>query len=238
LTIEQARPMFPHDPGRTTAGIPLQTHVQELRGRCEAIARVQGGATDYWQEIGIFRDYALKNDLCRSNLPEEIANRPPDEEGNEHQVWFNRNLMSVLKVTWPGFFGLLVAYRADEEFRASPIAYLERWNLHNELFGDSVSFVGVVENDNLLRLVIEQPAITGQPATTEDILEFFTLHGWQRLSIQGELAFFDPNRNVVISDTHRGNIIKMDDGLLAPIDLRVQPLSGAMLESITKACGM
>lgn len=42
---------------------------------------------------------------------------------------------------------------------------------------------------------------------------------------------------MAISDTHRGNLILMDDGLLAPIDLRVQPLSGALLDYAIEACG-
>jgi hypothetical protein len=41
---------------------------------------------------------------------------------------------------------------------------------------------------------------------------------------------------IVISDTHRGNLILMDYGLLAPIDLRVQPLSGSLLETVTQLC--
>lgn len=40
----------------------------------------------------------------------------------------------------------------------------------------------------------------------------------------------------MISDTHRGNLIKMEDGLLAPIDLRVQPASGAVLDTVTRLC--
>ena len=31
--------------------------------------------------------------------------------------------------------------------KASPIAYLERLLLHNELFGDQVSFLGALESD-------------------------------------------------------------------------------------------
>jgi hypothetical protein len=54
--------------------------------------------------------------------------------------------------------------------------------------------------------------------------------------VGGEIAYFDPVRKVVISDTHRANLIQMADGLLAPIDLRVQPLSGAMLDFVVKAC--
>lgn len=225
-----------HEPGRPTAGIPLQAHVEELRGRCEAVARLQGGATDYWQEIRLFREYAAERGLgcLPAGFPE--LNRAPDDEGNEHQVWFRPDAHTYLKVTWPDFFGLLVLYRPDEEERASPIAYLERWHLHNELFGDRVSFRGVLEDHGQMRMVIEQQAIGGVPATLEQIQDFFTSHGWQPFTVGGEIAYFDPVRKVVISDTHRANLIQMADGLLAPIDLRVQPLSGAMLDFVVKAC--
>ena len=56
------------------------------------------------------------------------------------------------------------------------------------------------------------------------------------LVIDGDIAFFDPERQIVISDTHRGNLILMDDGRLAPIDLRVQPLSGSLLDTVTQLC--
>lgn len=131
---------------------------------------------------------------------------------------------------------MLVMYRVDEEDRASPIAYLERWQLHNELFGDSVEFLGVLEDKGVLRMVIQQKAIEGKPATLHQINDFFTQSGWKRFFTNDEVAYFDSERNVVISDTHRGNIILMDDGLLAPIDLRVQPLTGALLDYVIRAC--
>src|SRR3954463_10039917 len=102
--------MSPHESGRPVAGIPLQAHVQELRRRCEAVARLQGGATDYWQEIRLFREYAAEHQLGLRGFPAEIADRSPDEECNEHQVWFTRDLTRVIKVTWPDFFGLLVLH--------------------------------------------------------------------------------------------------------------------------------
>ena len=131
---------------------------------------------------------------------------------------------------------MLVMYRVDEEDRASPIAYLERWQLHNELFGDSVEFLGVLEEHGRLRMIIQQKAIEGVPATLHQINDFFTHSGWKRFFTHDEVAYFAPDQKVVISDTHRGNIILMDDGLLAPIDLRVQPLSGALLDYVVKAC--
>jgi len=229
--------MSSHESFGTTAGIPLEAHVQELRGRAEATARLQGGATSYWQEVRLFREYASERGLCRVSGDFPELSRPPDDEGNEHQIWFVPDLTRVIKMTWPDFFGLLVLHRPDEEEQASPIAYLERWQLHNELFGDRVRFVGVLEENGRLRLVIEQQAIVGTPATLEQINDFFTGNGWQRFTANSEVAYFDPVRQVAISDTHRGNIILMEDGLLAPIDLRVQPLTGVLLDYVIKACG-
>ncbi|RPJ32901.1 MAG: hypothetical protein EHM17_12105 [Verrucomicrobiaceae bacterium] len=227
--------MSPHEPSHAAAGIPLQAHVEELRSRCEAASRLQGGSTYFHEELGIFRSYAAEGGLFLRSPPAELS-RPPEDEGNEHQVWFIPDSEAFLKATWPEFFGLLVIHRPNEEHKASPIAYLERWQLHNELFGDQVEFLGALQTDSGLRLLIRQPAIAGTPATDEEIQRFFTESGWKRFVIEGNTAYFDPSRRLVISDTHRGNIILMDDGLLAPIDLRVQPLAGSLLDTVARLC--
>lgn len=227
--------MSPHEPSHAAAGIPLKAHVEELRSRCEAVSRLQGGSTYYLEELGIFRSYAEESGLFLSGPPPELSS-PPNDEGNEHQVWYLSGTETVLKATWPDFFGLLVIHRPHEEHKASPIAYLERWHLHNEVFGDQVVLIGTLQTDAGLRLLIRQPAIAGTPATDEQIQRFFTDSGWQPFIVGGNTAFFDPERSIVISDTHRGNIILMEDGLLAPIDLRVQRLSGALLDSVIKLC--
>lgn len=227
--------MSGHEPNDAAAGVPLKAHVDELRSRCEAVARFQGGSTHYLEELAIFRSYAADKGLILPQPPAELS-RTPDDEGNEHQVWFLADSACFLKATWPGFFGLLVIHRQNEEHKASPIAYLERWLLHNELFGDDIRFLGAIEGSGQLRMLIRQPAIAGEPATLEQIDAFFTGNGWLRFTVGGEIAFFDPERNVAISDTHRGNLILMDDGLLAPIDLRVQSLSGALLDTVVKLC--
>lgn len=227
--------MSSHEPSHAPAGIPLQALAADLRGRCEAVSRLQGGSTYYHEELGIFQQVAAEQKLFLPSPPDELSH-VPDEEGNEHQIWYRPGSRAVLKATWPDFFGLLVAHRPNEEHKASPVAYLERWSLHNELFGDDVRFLGALATDAGLRLLIQQPAIAGVPATEEEIERFFTSSGWQRLIIDGNVAYFDPARRVVISDTHRGNIILMDDGQLAPIDLRVQPVLGALLDTVAKLC--
>lgn len=227
--------MSSHEPDGAVAGIPLEALVADLRSRSEAIARLQGGPAHFLEEVTLFHKYSHERGLIFPQPPLELL-RSPDDEGNEHQVWYFPDSASFVKVTWPDFFGLLVIYRPDEDERASPIGYLERWLLHNELFGDSVSFLGAWEENGRLRLVIRQPAIAGEPATLEQIDSFFTQNGWLRFTAGGEVAYFDAKRKVVISDTHRGNLILMSDGLLAPIDLRVQSLSGALLAAVERLC--
>jgi hypothetical protein len=227
--------MSQDEPSPTSAGVTLQAHVEELRSRCEAVSRLQGGSTYLHEEIGIFLDYVRERGFLLPNPPDELS-RPPDDEGNEHQVWFLPGEGAVLKATWPDFFGLLVVHRPGEEIRASPIDYLQRWTFHNALFGDDIAFVGALPTDTGLRLIIRQPAIAGEPATDDQIAGFFLSTGWKRFVIDGNVAFFDPVRSIAISDTHRGNIILMDDGLLAPIDLRVQHLTGALLDTVAKRC--
>ena len=211
----------------------LSALVEQLREGCEAVARFQGGYTYHAEEVGIFREIGSQNQLFLEDEPLELSTSPWDE-GNEHQVWFQPETSTYLKATWPDHFGMKVLHRHDEEPSASPIDYLERWMWHNKLFGDSVDFVGALESDQGLRLIIRQPAIEGLPASEEEIDTFFISTGWQRFTISSDIAYFDPLQQVVISDTHRGNIIATDGGLLLPIDLRVQPVNGALLETVAQ----
>lgn len=228
--------MSSHELGRPAAGIPLQTHLEELRRRCEAVSRFQGGSAGYYEQLGIFTDYASEENFHLAEPPSGL-NGPPDEEGNEHQVWYP-NHGTVLKATWPGFFGMLVIHRPNEEPKASPIEYLDRWRLHNEIFGDEVEFLGVMPTNEGLRMIIRQPAIAGRPASDEEIRSFFRDSGWTPFHVGGQTAYFDPARNLVVSDTHRGNLVMMSDGLLAPIDLRIQGLDGSSLDAVRKLCGL
>ena len=75
-----------HEPSHAPAGIPLQALVAELRSRCEAVSRLQGGSTYYHEELAIFRQVAAEQRLFLQEPPVELS-RVPDEEGNEHQVW-------------------------------------------------------------------------------------------------------------------------------------------------------
>lgn len=225
--------MSPHVESADLERFPLEARLEELRRRQAAIGGIQGGPTHFEEDIHLFRDHAAQSGLFLADPPRELT-LPPSDEGNEHQVWFIESRASFLEATWPGSFGLKVIHRPDEDPRASPIDFLERWILHNESFADDVAFLGALDTDQGLRLIIGQPAISGVPATEEQIREFFTGNGWRPFRADGELAFFEPVNQLAISDTHRCNLILMDDDLLAPIDLRVQRLDGALLDIVTR----
>jgi len=87
-----------HEPNDLAAGIPLKALVEDLRSRCEAVARLQGGSTYFIEEVGIFRDYARQHDYLHASPPTALI-RPPDDEGNEHQVWFFEHTNCVIKST-------------------------------------------------------------------------------------------------------------------------------------------
>lgn len=221
------------DQCRKAQGVPLPPLVAQLRESCEASARIHGGTTYHAEELGIFRAIAAEQGLFLSEAPAELM-KPPMAEGNEHQVWYREDSATFLKATWPGHFGMKVVHRNDEEPQASPVGYLNRWMLHNELFGDSVAFLGALDTPQGLRLLIEQPAIEGEVATFEQIRSFFESSGWLPFHIGDDVAYYHAEREVVVSDTHLGNIIAMPDGELAPIDLRVQPLTPALADIVRK----
>lgn len=225
--------MSQHGTSPEDAGSSLSSLVAQLREGCEAVARLQGGYTYYSEELAIFREVAVERGVFLKESPPEL-NSAPWDEGNEHQVWFQPASATYLKATWPDHFGMQVVHRSNEEPAASPIDYLERWMWHNRLFGDTVEFIGALDTAQGLRLIIRQPAIEGEPATEEEIDTFFSSTGWRRFVIDDNIAYFDAEQKIVISDTHRGNIIATEDGLLLPIDLRVQPVDGALLDTVMK----
>jgi hypothetical protein len=87
--------MSDHEPSQPAAGIPLKAHVEELRSRCEAVSRLQGGSPYFHEELGIFRTYAEELGFFLAEPPGELS-RPPDDEGNEHQIWCRNQTSSII----------------------------------------------------------------------------------------------------------------------------------------------
>lgn len=67
--------MSAHEPIDASAEFPLKALVDELRSRCEAVARLQGGSTHYLEEVAIFRRYAGEKGLVVPQPPPELSLR-------------------------------------------------------------------------------------------------------------------------------------------------------------------
>ena len=83
--------------------IPLEACIETLRGRLEAVSRIQGGHTYYQEELRIFNEVANEQAWFLPSAPPELS-LPPSDEGNEHQVWFREAHGTFLKATWPPDF--------------------------------------------------------------------------------------------------------------------------------------
>jgi len=93
--------------------LPLEACIETLRGRREAVGRLQGGHTHLQEDLRIFNEVANKQVWFLPTAPAERS-LPPSDEGNEHQVWFREAYGTFLKATWPDFFGLRMVYSPYE----------------------------------------------------------------------------------------------------------------------------
>ena len=163
------------------------------------------------------------------DAPVDLLSRP-DAYGDEHEVWFSGDC--VVKLAYPNFFGLKVIYRSDEDNHCNPCDYFERWVLHNEIFGDDVDILGAFNTVGGIRTVLIQRAIKGNPASLAEITAFFRGNEWRPFRTSDGRAWFDEKRLLVVSDTHQGNLIETEDKVMVPIDFRIQPVSGAILDAV------
>ena len=148
----------------------------------------------------------------------EATSRPADAFGYEHEVWFPQESgpdAQVVKATYGNCFGHL-----PDGCDATPVGYLERLVLCNEVLGDQITLLGVEESrPGVIRVVTAQPAIQGHPAEMEDIASFFLNAGFERRYWGRNVVWFRPTDSIVASDTHGGNVLRTDDGSLVAIDV-------------------
>jgi len=210
---------------------PFGESFKRLCERAEATLDFSTGDPFFEEFVQCFIDHCdeegLWNPRCR------LIEKPPDDFGQEHSVWFNPSDACYYKLTHSGFYGLNVVYRDECDRYATPFQYLERWLLHNQMFGDSVEWLGCFrEKEESISLLIRQPAVEGVPASDVEIHDFFKEVGWVPFRIGGEHAFYAQENGIVISDTHRGNLVKTHGGLLVPIDLRLQRIRGSLQQAV------
>lgn len=147
--------------------------------------------------------------------------------GREHDVTFDPSSQSWLKFTKPAAAGYLAVFDAArgrfELETGLPLPYLERLELQNILFQDTLCFVGVSGPAHRPRIITRQLDVDGAPATLDAItammvgaLGFVALPARFALGYASSLTF--ARRDAVVFDLRPANVVQTPDGILAPID--------------------
>jgi hypothetical protein len=140
--------------------------------------------------------------------------------GAEREVFFDPASQLAIKVTRPGAFGHSVV---GPGLSAFPSEYLSRWTFHNQIFGESVRFLGALKNESGFQLVISQVWIASRldcPTASEQKIEsYFEYLGFQKMPHLEVPVFFNPELDLVILDAQPHNVLKDDAGNLVPIDV-------------------
>jgi len=158
--------------------------------------------------------------------------------GAEHLVDFNEDSGRLVKITIPPNFGLIPAivstpranlrddpeqpnFRQQIEFiPATPLEYLQRWLIANEVFEDDVTLKSVIEwEDGAVSFSIDQPQYNGELPTQDEIEVFLTSSGWKSLpKAFGHALFYNYAFGVLAIDALPRNCY-MREGNLLPFDV-------------------
>lgn len=154
--------------------------------------------------------------------------------GQEHDLWHDEATDRYWKSTRSGIFGLqpgielaLVSSGQDARrfhlWEASPVEYLERLYLHNQLVPGLNHFEGCILQGDELIIVTSQPRFDIVPVDTTEIDAWFAELGFQKIT---DSAYYRASDNLGVFDAHDKNLVRFEDTLI-PFDvIPCQPAGG------------
>ncbi len=194
------------------------------------------------REISALEAWAAARGLTRDWL--DLASRF-HAGGAEHDVYQDAACQRWFKVTRQG--GLTV----DEDWvlgklsqrwlavpfvrEATPLEYLERLLLFNEVFGDDLRLEGVTrKSDGEFAIVTSQPDVHGRPAENEETRRFMESLGFAAVpdvcaGRVDSVSFHRGADSVAVFDTHGENFLVFED-LVFPIDALIIRTSAALAD--------
>ncbi|MCC5845881.1 MAG: hypothetical protein JJU05_16660 [Verrucomicrobia bacterium] len=144
--------------------------------------------------------------------------------GQEHDVFDHGD--RLFKVTKGGYFGLNpgvdigleingIPSKKFKLWEATPLEYLERIYLQNQLTPGLVRLEGVLDLGHELAIVTSQPYYRIVPVQDDEIEAWFAEKGFQRIT---NSAFYRKSDNLAIFDAHDKNVIRLEETLI-PFDV-------------------
>lgn len=172
--------------------------------------------------------------LTASDLPSKA-----ERGGQEHDIFHDERTDRYVKVTRDGMFGLspgidLALVSSDMEARrfhlweASPIEYLERLLLQNELVPGLNRLEGVIVQGDDVAIVSSQPRFELLPVTLAEIDEWFQSLGFEKITACG---YYRASDNLGVFDAHAKNLVRFE-GTLIPFDVIPCRPAGGFLKFI------
>jgi hypothetical protein len=236
-TIDHGRPS-PEDP-RQDGGTPT-----EPLESAEAHLRRSGGAISPESRAAAIREQSLQlvewaRECGRLSGPGETgfgefaasSDRSDSTDGQEHRIRHDLVADRILKVTYGRQFGIAfpIVGGFPQPSPGTPLEYLARWRLSNELFGDDARLERVLVFDTTeVALVVSQPIyqgreLTDSPEDRAKLAGFMSSLGFEPFeSVGGEAMtneWFREFDTIAVYDCHPGNFIEAPSGLIVPIDL-------------------
>jgi Serine/Threonine/Tyrosine Kinase found in polyvalent proteins len=116
-------------------------------------------------------------------------------------------------------------------WEATPIEYLQRLHLQNQLIPGLNSLEGVfVQPGDDMAIVTSQPRFDIVPVTTSEIDTWFTSLGFTKIT---SAAYYRPDDNLGIFDAHDKNLVRAGD-VLIPFDVIPCHTAGGFLDFIAE----
>jgi hypothetical protein len=190
---------------------------------------LSGDGTASWkiplarQKAGLCR-WAENLDLLLS--PEDLPVKAL-RGGQEHELFHEVGTDRYFKVTRDGVFGLtpgieLAMVSSSEDGRrfhlweATPLDYLERLLLQNQLVPDLNRMEGIIQqSESEVAIVTSQPRFDIHSVSEAEIAEWFAAQGFQKVT---HSAYYRQTDNLAIFDAHDKNVVRAGD-ILIPFDV-------------------
>jgi len=209
-------------------------------------------------QAAILANWARDNGLLITQLPADYQPGSDRDFGQmEHSVWRTSDKRRVVKLTKPGQYGLYpVAQNIGLDMRAaasSPLRYLERLEMANQVFGDDWVLHGVLVNrQGQVQLLTSQPAYDGElpgslvddtPEEEQDvererqqraIAKAMAEYGFAPSRVNPS-TFYRASDNTAVFDAHLYNVMWVDSATgpdLVPFDVIVMQPQGKLRENL------
>jgi hypothetical protein len=184
---------------------------------------------EWARQHGRLADTRSEGDQSYRGLLQAFLQTRSDLAGNEHVVVLSAEEGRVYKITYPDRFGK--AYpriTGQPTFQdATPLEYLVRLLLCNEVFGDDLSLEQVViDQQHTVRVVTSQPLIIGTQPAEVNVHRYLYGIGFEPVEAVDRVPmtndWYREQDSIMIFDAHGGNFIETREGHVLPIDIYVE----------------